>query len=138
MSIELGASIEDCFGDLPDPRVRGRCDHKLLDIIMITICGVLCGADSWVGIKTVGKAKEKWFREFLDLAHGIPSHDTFGYVIATNGLDETRLSTPEMLSTYKSQSTSVEGGFQMMEGVDVLIVERGSVRQRLILNLCMI
>ncbi|MEQ9027523.1 MAG: ISAs1 family transposase [Aggregatilineales bacterium] len=82
MSTEVGASIEQCFGDLPDPRVRGRCDHKLLDIIMIAICGVLCGADSWVGIETVGKAKESWFREFLELENGIPSHDTFGYVFA--------------------------------------------------------
>ena len=82
MSTDLTTSLESCFGDLPDPRVRGRCDHKLLDIIIIAICGVLCGADSWVGIETVGKAKESWFREFLDLEHGIPSHDTFGYVFA--------------------------------------------------------
>lgn len=82
MSTEFGASIENCFGDLADPRVSGRCDHKLLDIIMIAICGVLCGADSWVGIETVGKAKEIWFREFLELENGIPSHDTFGYVFA--------------------------------------------------------
>lgn len=82
MSNALQRSLEDCFGDLPDPRVEGRCDHKLIDIIIIAICGVLCGADSWVGIETVGKAKESWFRQFLELEHGIPSHDTFGYVFA--------------------------------------------------------
>lgn len=82
MSNNLQTSLADCFGDLPDPRVEGRCDHKLLDIIVIAICGVLCGADSWVGIETVGKAKESWFRQFLELEHGIPSHDTFGYVFA--------------------------------------------------------
>lgn len=82
MSTEFVASLENCFGDLPDPRVRGRCDHKLLDIIIIAVCGVLCGADSWVGIETVGKAKESWLSEFLELEHGIPSHDTFGYVFA--------------------------------------------------------
>ena len=82
MSNILRSSVEDCFRDIPDPRVEGRCDHKLLDIIIIAICGVLCGADSWVGIETVGKAKENWFRQFLDLEHGIPSHDTFGYVFA--------------------------------------------------------
>jgi predicted transposase YbfD/YdcC len=53
-----------------------------MEMIIIAICGVLCGADSWVGIETVGKAKESWFREFLELKHGIPSHDTFGYVFA--------------------------------------------------------
>jgi predicted transposase YbfD/YdcC len=78
----LQTSLEACFGDLPDPRVQGRCDYKLLDIILIAICGVLCGADSWVGIETVGKAKEAWFRQFLELEHGIPSHDTFGDVFA--------------------------------------------------------
>lgn len=82
MSNTLPQSLEECFGDLPDPRVEGRCDHKLLDMVIIAICGVLCGADSWVGIETVGKAKESWFREFLELKHGIPSHDTFGYVFA--------------------------------------------------------
>lgn len=82
MSNVLQSSLEDCFGDLPDPRVVGRCDHKLLDLIIIAICGVVCGADSWVGIETVGKAKESWFRQFLDLEHGIPAHDTFGYVFA--------------------------------------------------------
>jgi hypothetical protein len=58
MSNELQTSLQDWFGDLPDPRVQGRCDHKRLDIIIIAICGALCGADSWVGIETVGKAKE--------------------------------------------------------------------------------
>jgi predicted transposase YbfD/YdcC len=48
----------------------------------------LCGADSWVGIETVGKAKESWFRQFLELKHGIPSHDTFGYVFARIDHDE--------------------------------------------------
>jgi len=82
VSKQMQSSVEECFGDLRDPRVAGRCDHKLIDIIIIAICGVLCGADSWVGIETVGKAKESWFRQFLTLEHGIPSHDTFGYVFA--------------------------------------------------------
>jgi len=75
-------SLQDCFDDLPDPRVSGRCTYKLTDVIIIAICGVLCGADSWVGVEMVGREKEDWFREFLDLEHGIPSHDTFGDVFA--------------------------------------------------------
>jgi len=51
-----------------------------LEIITIAICGVICGADSWVEIAEFGEAKEEWFREFLRLPHGIPSHDTFGRV----------------------------------------------------------
>lgn len=75
-------SLQDCFDDLPDPRVSGRCTYKLTDVIIIAICGVLCGADSWVGVEMVGREKEDWFREFLELEHGIPSHDTFGDVFA--------------------------------------------------------
>ena len=88
MSAELFTSLENCFGDLRDPRVTGRCDHKLMDIIIIAICGVLCGADSWVAIETVGQAKADWFSEHLELEHGIPSHDTFGYVFAKIDHDE--------------------------------------------------
>lgn len=82
MSDEIRISLEDWFGDLADPRVQGRCDYKLIDIIIIAICGVVCGADSWVGIETVGKGKEAWLGQFLDLEHGIPSHDTLGDVFA--------------------------------------------------------
>lgn len=74
--------MEACFSDLPDPRVQGRCDHKLLDILIIAVGAALCGADSWVGVETVARAKEGWFRQFLKLENGIPSHDTFGDVFA--------------------------------------------------------
>lgn len=83
MSDQLKNSIRQCFEDLPDPRVTGRCDHKLIDIIIIAICGVISGADSWVGVETYGKAKEAWLTEYLDLEHGIPSHDTFGDVFSS-------------------------------------------------------
>ncbi len=59
----------------------------MLDIIVITLCAVICGADNcgadnWVEIEEFGKAKEEWFRRFLKLPHGIPSHDTFGRVFS--------------------------------------------------------
>ena len=82
MSDHLKNSIRQCFEDLPDPRVTGRCDYKLIDIIIIAICGVLGGADRWVGIETYGKAKESWLTDYLDLNNGIPSHDTFGDVFS--------------------------------------------------------
>lgn len=75
-------SLKTCFEDMPDPRVRGRCTYQLVDVIIMAICGVLCGADSWVGIEMVGREKEAWFRQFLDLEQGIPSHDTFGDIFA--------------------------------------------------------
>lgn len=82
MESDAPISLEECFGDLPDPRVQGRCDHKLMDIMVIAVCAGLCGADSWVGVETVARAKESWFRGFLKLENGIPSHDTFGDVFA--------------------------------------------------------
>ncbi|MEO1668704.1 MAG: ISAs1 family transposase [Chloroflexota bacterium] len=62
--------------------MEGKCDHKLIDMIVITLCAVLCGAESWTGVETFGKSKEKWLSSFLDLDHGIPSHDTMGAVFA--------------------------------------------------------
>lgn len=82
MSNDLPSSLEEHFSDVPDPRVQGRCDHKLTDILIIAVCAALCGADSWVGVETVARAKEAWFRQFLKLENGIPSHDTFGDVFA--------------------------------------------------------
>ena len=73
-------SIEKHLGQIPDPRVTSRSSHKLVDIITIAILGILCGADGWVAIETYGKAKKEWLSTFLELANGIPSHDTFGRV----------------------------------------------------------
>ena len=60
------------------PHVQGRCEHKLIDRIIITIYAVICGADSWTGVETFGKAKQNWLKQYLALPNGIPSHDTFG------------------------------------------------------------
>lgn len=68
------------FSELEDPRELGKVRHNLIDIVTIALCGVICGANDWVGVETFGKAKEKWLRSFLELANGIPSHDTFNNV----------------------------------------------------------
>jgi predicted transposase YbfD/YdcC len=77
-----GAPIAEYFAALQDPRVDRTKRHNLLDIITIAICGTICGADSWVDIELFGRCKEAWFRTFLELPNGIPSHDTFGDVFA--------------------------------------------------------
>jgi predicted transposase YbfD/YdcC len=82
MPQELTASIVEHFEDLVDPRLDRKKEHKLIDILIIAICAVLCGANDWVAVETFGKAKEAWLRQFLALPHGIPSHDTFGRVFA--------------------------------------------------------
>ncbi len=75
-------AITSYFSDLEDPRSDHTRRHQLIDIITITVCGVICGADSWVELEQFGKSKEEWLKRFLELPNGIPSHDTFGRVFA--------------------------------------------------------
>lgn len=71
-------ALVNYFSELPDPRIERRKLHRLTDILCITICAVICGAQHWTQIEDFGLAKEAWFKTFLRLEHGIPSHDTFG------------------------------------------------------------
>jgi predicted transposase YbfD/YdcC len=80
-AVKIG-SIAKHFSKVNDPRIDRSKRHKLLDIILIAICGVICGADSWVDIELFGKNKLEWLKTFLELSNGIPSHDTFGRVFA--------------------------------------------------------
>ena len=74
-------NILEHFSELGDPREDNK-RHQLLDIITILICASICGAEKWDDIEAFGKAKEQWFRRYLKLPHGIPSHDTLGRVFA--------------------------------------------------------
>lgn len=69
--------LRSCFAELKDPRVVARCDHQLLDIVTITLLAVLCGAEDWPDIELFGETRKDWLGTFLELPHGIPSHDTF-------------------------------------------------------------
>jgi predicted transposase YbfD/YdcC len=83
MSQELIIAVEEHFKSLPDPRRKtANQRHKFIDILVIAICGAICGADGWVAIEKFGEAKEEWFRSFLELPNGIPSHDTFTDIFA--------------------------------------------------------
>lgn len=82
--------ISDYFADLEDPRIDRTKLHKLIDIVVIAICAVICGADSWVDVEEFGNAKLDWFRTFLELPNGIASHDTFGRVFALLDPDQFR------------------------------------------------
>jgi predicted transposase YbfD/YdcC len=83
-------SISEHFATLPDPRDGKKTEHLLVDILTITLCAVICGADDWVAVATFGEAKEAWLRTFLALPNGIPSHDTFGRVFRLLDPDELR------------------------------------------------
>ena len=82
MAKEARVSIMDHFLELDDPRISRKKEHLLIDIVAITICAVICGADDWVSISKFGVAKQSWFKTFLKLPNGIASHDTFGRVFS--------------------------------------------------------
>ena len=84
-------SLAHHFAELEDPRLDRTRAHDLLDIVLVAVCAILGGADSWVAVEVFGNAKIAWFKRFLTLRNGIPSHDTFGRVF--------RLLDPEQFRT---------------------------------------
>lgn len=75
-------SLIEVFSQVPDPRVNRTRKHNLIDIIVMTICGLICKSETWTDIADYADANEEWFRQFLELPGGIPSHDTFGRVFS--------------------------------------------------------
>ena len=71
-------SIAEAFGDVPDPRVVGRSKYDLVEMLVLTVCAMVCGVDDFVGIEAWGIERMDWLRRFLRLSNGIPSHDTLG------------------------------------------------------------
>jgi hypothetical protein len=82
MPVLRDLAVSQYFATVEDPRIDRTKDHALLDMIIITLCAVICGADSWVAVEEFGTTKQAWLETFLDLPNGIPSHDTFGRVFA--------------------------------------------------------
>ena len=68
---------DSLLGQVPDPRRERTRLHRLVDILVIAVCATICAAETWEEIAEFGQAKESWFKKFLALPNGIPSHDTF-------------------------------------------------------------
>jgi predicted transposase YbfD/YdcC len=81
MPQKKSAKIQHHFANLTDPR-RRKVTYPLVNIVVIAVCAVICGADDFVAIADFGKNKRRWFARFLDLKSGIPSHDRFNAVLA--------------------------------------------------------
>ena len=77
------ASVESHFASLQEKRTGPAQRHNFLDIIVIAICAIICGADGWVAVEAFGKAKYDWLSTSLQLPNGVPSHDTFTRVFRT-------------------------------------------------------
>jgi predicted transposase YbfD/YdcC len=75
-------SLIEHFKEIPDPRVTRRCDHDLIDVLVIALCTLLCGGENFNDMEEFGYAKHEWFKTFLRLRNGIPTHDTFNRVFA--------------------------------------------------------
>lgn len=75
-------TLSEHFGKVTDARVDRTKEHKLIDILAIAICAIICGAEGWVDVELFGKSKQAWLATFLELPNGIPSQDTFGRVFS--------------------------------------------------------
>lgn len=82
------SNLHRAFENLTDPRSTINRSHPLLNIIAITLCGVISGAETWADMERYGKSKQAFLETFLDLSEGIPSHDTFGRVFRWIDPDE--------------------------------------------------
>ena len=84
MGILPASSFQDYFATLTDPRCPDAPNsrHQLMDMLIIAVCAVICGADGWEDIEEYGTSQAEWFATFLDLPHGIPGHDTFRRVLS--------------------------------------------------------
>src|SRR5258708_93380 len=76
------ASVMEYFAAVIDPRIDRTRLHPLASILSLSLCAVICGADSFVAIERFGHARKEWLKTFMDLPNGIPSHETMGRVFA--------------------------------------------------------
>lgn len=81
MSKTKSMKIQDHFAELTDPR-RREVTYPLINVVLIAVCAVICGADDFVAIAKFGRTKRDWLARFLDLSSGIPSHDRFNAIFA--------------------------------------------------------
>jgi len=110
-------SLTQLFEDMDDPRVVGRCTYPLVEVALIGICAVLCGAETWTEVEEFGESKRAWLAQFLKLEQGIPSHDTFRRVFS--------LLPAEVLETRFREW--VEVNFQVERG-QVIAIDGKTVR----------
>lgn len=66
----------DFFADLPDPRIERRKLHPVPEILLLTLCGMICGCEGWEDLEEFGEAKLPFLKHYLPYVHGVPSDDT--------------------------------------------------------------
>ena len=76
-------TLIDIFSEIEDPRINRTKDHKLIDILIIGVCSLICGGEGFNDMQIFGAAHFEWLKSYLELANGVPSHDTFNRVFST-------------------------------------------------------
>ena len=136
-------SINQCFNELTDPRVLGRSQHNLSDILTIVLCATISGADGFNDIEMFAKCKESFFRTFLELPNGIPSHDTINRVMSMISPDEFSICFTEWVKSLSKRISGIiaidgktlRGSFHNAESRDCLhMVSAWSVENGLVLG----
>ena len=91
------------FENLTDPRINRGKNHSLIEMIFLALTATVCGAQGWADVERFAKSKRKWFRQYVRLNNGVPSHDTFGRVFA-------RLDTGQFLTAMHNSNSWVSPG----------------------------
>jgi hypothetical protein len=113
MDSNAPGTLFEHFSPLEDGRDPTKVRHLLIEIVIIAIVAVICGADGWTEIEEFGKSNEEWFRKFLKLENGIPAHDTFGRVFS--------LIAPNYSSTScRDRGQSIHQAFGILAELDAI------------------
>ncbi len=107
------APIADYFEEVEDPRRREGTRHSLIAIITIALCAVIAHADNWPEVEEYAKSKESWFRQFLEMPHGIPTQYTFRRVFLLLDTDQLQNSFMQWISNVQTVS---EGDIIAIDG----------------------
>ena len=96
--------IMELFEEIPDPRrPRGNIRHKLTDLLVIILLGIICGCETWIEIEDYAHAKYEWLKTFLELPGGVPSNDTYRRLMA-------RMLPQELENAYRQWVLPYVGG----------------------------
>jgi len=100
MTMDGRSALIESFSDLTDPRIDRTKRHLLIDVVVMAVCAVICGAETWEDVELIAEEKFDFFKQFLKLPNGIPSHDTFDRIFA-------RLDPKELQSCFMNWTRAI-------------------------------